>query len=166
MAIIILGLAIFALYKLKKNRRKNAHRRQAIKLIDQLCQAHHEDSCALAQQILGVLKRVSLCTYAHSKGKLSSLHGQSWASFMSYSCPTRTLNKTVGQQLSEASYRPNISVDTTEAKRFATTWIKRHRVLDAQAIEHWLEQNPRPHTAEQVTKDQLQQGEAQPHVPA
>lgn len=157
LALLIIVGFILCLRILLRNHRRRAQRREAIKRIEAICARPQANPSIAAEQLLTVLKQIALSTYDHSRTSLAGLHSERWAGFMDYSCSKKILDKATGEQLTQAIYQPNITLDINKAKSFAITWVKHHRPLEASVIEQWLAQNPNSPSI----KSPIAKGEAQ-----
>ncbi|MEW4489888.1 DUF4381 domain-containing protein [Thalassoglobus sp. JC818] len=119
---VVLGLCVFGLavwaYRVFRQWRANAYRREAIALI--------EDARSAAE-VASVLKRTSLSAFPRQN--VAKLSGTEWCDWLIRTGQLE-MNATVRESLTEALYSGNEKDGLLELKSFATNWTNRHTSIE------------------------------------
>ncbi len=126
LAIVLLLVFLFSLFKWIKHYRNNAYRRMAIKKLDQLMS--NTDEIDLSQQVtevLTVLKLVALQTYGRKE--VATLHGKPWFSFLDSKVQSNSFSE-FEPLISKSIYQciPMGANELTAFKNLSKIWIRKH----------------------------------------
>ena len=115
----VLAVAVLAIVKWVRYRRRNAYRREALDLIDQI----DLDADGAAAAVAGIVKRTALVVYP--RNDVAALYGEDWARFLVQSARNDGHVSKGAGLIADAAYRPGVAAgDVAEpAKR----WIRVHR---------------------------------------
>ena len=120
----VLGIWLFAAFGLSLarylyRRRRNAYRREALGLLDEI----DVTAAGAAADVALIVKRTALAAYA--RNEVASLHGAAWARFLIESARHDRHVEQSAELIAAAAYRE--AVDATEIVEPAKRWVKVHR---------------------------------------
>ncbi len=126
LAIVLLLVFLFGIFKWIKYYHNNAYRRLAIKKLDQLIS--NTDEIDLAQQVtevLTVLKLVAFQTYGRKE--VATLHGKPWFSFLDSKVKSNSFSE-FEPLISKSIYQciPMDANELTAFKNLSKIWIRKH----------------------------------------
>lgn len=118
--ILLLVLLLWSLYRWAVWWRKNAYRREALKLLKAL----PVDTSSLPK-LDELLKRVALSAYPREQ--VASLNGVAWLEFLDRAANSKEFMKGAGRVLGEAAYvSENSQADVRPVMTVAENWIRQH----------------------------------------
>ena len=124
LCLTILTLCI-VVYLLRRHRRKNAYRRQAMRQLQALQHQYQSDG-DVAVYVGGVnalLKGVALLAYP--RASVASQHGESWRAFLNLTLPP---DLQLPEAFDNAAYQPETpEIDPARVHSAALHWIRKHR---------------------------------------
>jgi len=123
--VLLLVLLLWSLWRWAAWWRRNAYRREAIKLLKAL----PVDASGLPQ-LDELLKRVALAAYP--RDQVASLSGVAWLEFLDQTTSSKEFIQGTGRVLGEAAY-------TSEKSQ-----VNMHAVMTV--AENWIRQHERPHS--------------------
>jgi len=134
LAVVILLVTVFIIYRVIKKWEKNTYRRLAIKQLNEINQSLiPAENCHRAiQQISILLKRVALKSYRRQS--VASLYGNEWITFLTTKSKRIKLHPSTTKIITESIYKSSGSVEDVnreELNNFVTDvkkWIGGHRV--------------------------------------
>lgn len=109
---VVLLAVLLAGWWLRSARRRHAHRRAGLLLLNE---------ARTAYDVSVVMKRVALSVFPREQ--VASLYGDDWATFLHTSCPNQDFLQLVAAEASAEADR--------ELVELAATWIRHHRVPGA-----------------------------------
>lgn len=124
LAIVILGLLIWAGRTWFLYRQRNRYRQQANAELSRLTST---DANPLAAQVSELLKRTALTAYPAQHTLIANSFGDDWVALLNQTCRTRPFTEAAAQALSKGPYQPNLQVDEASLKSAARAWINQHQ---------------------------------------
>lgn len=117
----VIGLITLGIFVWLRHRRTQRHRRQALKVLEQLIEQGENTPAALNR----LLKTIAM--YEFSAPQVAALSGSQWLEFLSRHCPS--LGKEQLAPLGD-SYRPAADQVDAVLTDVVRRWIKQHEVKD------------------------------------
>ena len=124
--IALLGLALIAVWLLRRHRRRS-YRRQALRQLDTLCaqQRSGADPLGFVQRVNALLKSVAIRSFGARA--VAAAKGSEWIAFLDRTGPE---GLRFDPAFAEAGYRPDMpALDLDALAESARQWIRGHREL-------------------------------------
>ncbi|GMG88315.1 DUF4381 domain-containing protein [Biformimicrobium ophioploci] len=147
----LIALSIW-LYRRKQQHRRNAYRREAAALLDQI----DLQSSTAAQEINTLLKRVA--THVYGRDRCAALTGPEWLAFLQSTADLKIPEATV-RLLSAGIYAAGTergeiaSTEIESTLNYARVWIHLHRAEEAQSQQQEPQQQQHEPTQKEVPAD-------------
>lgn len=130
LALVIIALA-FTLYRLRKRRRQQRYRREALAELDRAYQHYRNsgDTAAYLQSLNQLLRRAALSSRPPERhASVAGLTGQAWLDFLDDQLPDadRPFTEGPGRALLAGPYQANPQADVEALQQLGQRWLRDH----------------------------------------